>query len=193
MMSKKKKQKIKPETKMDIIEIRARRFFAMIIDWYITHMIVVIPITFYLRDGDYLKPYMFDLSHYSFSIGLFLGLFGIFVGIFYYIVIPTYLWKGQTIGKKLCKVKVVTEEREDINLVCMLKRELIGASLLEGGIVVTSSYIRKIIEFFGFMQVAQILQYIAYGLTLISIVYAYFNKKSQSFHDKIAKTIVIKN
>ena len=24
-------------------------------------------------------------------------------------------------------------------------------------------------------------------------VYAYFNKKSQSFHDKIAKTIVIKN
>lgn len=192
-MSKKKKQKIKPETKMDIIETRVRRCVAMIIDWYITHMIVVIPITFYLRDGDYLKPYTFDLSHYSFSIGLFLGLFGIFVGVFYYIVIPTYLWKGQTIGKKICKVKVVTEEREDINLSCMLKRELIGATLLEGGIVVTSSYIRKLIEFFGFMQVAQILQYIAYGLTLISIIYAYFNKKSQSFHDKIAKTIVIKN
>lgn len=192
-MSKKKKQKIKPETKMDIIETRVRRCVAMIIDWYITHMIVVIPITFYLRDGDYLKPYMFDLSYYSFSIGLFLGLFGIFVGVFYYIVIPTYLWKGQTIGKKICKVKVVTEEREDINLACMLKRELIGATLLEGGIVVTSSYIRKLIEFFGFMQVAQILQYIAYGLTLISIIYAYFNKKSQSFHDKIAKTIVIKN
>ena len=88
IMSKKKKQKIKPETKMDIIETRVRRCVAMIIDWYITHMIVVIPITFYLRDGDYLKPYMFDLSHYSFSIGLFLGLFGIFVGVFYYIVIP---------------------------------------------------------------------------------------------------------
>ena len=63
----------------------------------------------------------------------------------------------------------------------MLKRELIGATLLEGGIVVTSSYIRKLIEFFGFMQVAQILQYIAYGLTLISIIYAYFNKNHNLF------------
>lgn len=31
-MSKKKKQKIKPETKMDIIETRVRRCVAMIID-----------------------------------------------------------------------------------------------------------------------------------------------------------------
>lgn len=111
-MSKKKKQKIKPETKMDIIETRVRRCVAMIIDWYITHMIVVIPITFYLRDGDYLKPYMFDLSHYSFSIGLFLGLFGIFVGVFYYIVIPTYLWKGRTIGKKYAKSKLLLKKEK---------------------------------------------------------------------------------
>ena len=47
---------------MDIIETRVRRFVAMIIDWYLTNMLAVIPITFYLRGNDYLKPYMFDLT-----------------------------------------------------------------------------------------------------------------------------------
>lgn len=191
-MSKKKKQKIKPESKMDIIEIRVRRFLAMIIDWYLTHMIAVIPITFYLRNGDYLKLHLFELTNYSFSTGLLLGLYGLFVGIVYYLIIPTYLWNGQTLGKKICKIRVVTLQRENVNFSCMFLREMIGATFLEGGIVITSTYIRKIIGLFGFSEIAQILQYIAYALTLISIGYAYFQSQTQSFHDKLAKTIVIK-
>ena len=54
----------KNRNNMDIIETRVRRFVAMIIDWYLTNMLAVIPITFYLRGNDYLKPYMFDLTHY---------------------------------------------------------------------------------------------------------------------------------
>ena len=34
-------------------------------------------------------------------------------------------------------------------------------------------------------------KYIAYGLTIASIVYAYFQPLSQAFHDKIAKTVVV--
>ena len=58
----------KNRNNMDIIETRVRRFVAMIIDWYLTNMLAVIPITFYLRGNDYLKPYMFDLTHFQYSL-----------------------------------------------------------------------------------------------------------------------------
>ena len=44
-----------------------------------------------------------------------------------------------------------------------------------------------------YSQIATYWQYLTYIITIISIIYAYFNKQSQSFHDKIAKTIVIKD
>ena len=91
-MKKNKIKNNKNRNNMDIIETRVRRFVAMIIDWYLTNMLAVIPITFYLRGNDYLKPYMFDLTHYDFSIGLALGLYGILIGIIYYIFIPTYFF-----------------------------------------------------------------------------------------------------
>ena len=48
--------KKKVTNKNDIIELRVKRFLAMVIDWYLTNMLAVIPITFYFRNGDYLKP-----------------------------------------------------------------------------------------------------------------------------------------
>lgn len=60
-MKKNKIKNNKNRNNMDIIETRVRRFVAMIIDWYLTNMLAVNPITFYLRGNDYLKPYMFDL------------------------------------------------------------------------------------------------------------------------------------
>ena len=58
----------KNRNNMDIIETRVRRFVAMIIDWYLTNMLAVIPITFYLRGN------------------------GVLIGIIYYVFIPTYLF-----------------------------------------------------------------------------------------------------
>lgn len=186
------KKKMSQETKTDIIETRMRRFVALIIDWYITNMIAVIPITFYFRKDNIFNAEMFELSQFPFQISIFLAVFGICVGILYYSIIPSFVWKGQTLGKKICKIKVVNETREDVSFLQMIKRELIGATFLEGGIVITSAYMRKIIALCQYIQVAQILQYIAYGLTLLSILYAYFQNNSQSFHDKIANTFVIK-
>ena len=177
---------------MDIIETRVRRFVAMIIDWYLTNMLAVIPITFYLRGNDYLKPYMFDLTHYDFSIGLALGLYGVLIGIIYYVFIPTYLFKGQTLGKKICKIKIIKENNESINLKDMMLRELLGASLLEGGMIIIPTYIRKILPLFKLTMIVDPLKYIAYALTIGSIIYAYFQANTQSFHDKVAKTIVVK-
>ena len=178
--------------KTDIIEVRMKRFFAMIIDWYLTNMFAVLPITFYLRDGDYLQPFMFDLSQYSFQTGFLLGLYGISIGLIYYLFIPSFIWKGQTLGKKICKIHVVSEKQEEITFKTMCIRELLGSILLEGGIVISATYIRKIMPLVGLSSFVTPLKYIAYALTILSILYAYFQPNSQSFHDKFAKTLVIK-
>ena len=190
-MSKKKKQKIKPETKMDIIETRVRRCVAMIIDWYITHMIVVIPITFYLRDGDYLKPYMFDLSHYSFSIGLFLGLFGIFVGVFYYIVIPTYLWKGQTIGKKIFGLKIVKNNEINIDLKTLLIRNGVGLILIEGTFYSCSIYFWELINIIFEASIASFALSILGIVSFISMFMSLLNSNHRMLHDYLSKTSVV--
>lgn len=184
---KKKKEQIR---NYDVLRVRMRRFFAMIIDWYFAQMIAVIPITFYFRGGDYLKASMFQLENYDFEIGLFLGVFGIVVGIIYYVLIPIF-WKGQTIGKKICKIKIVQVDGSPVKPFSIMIRELIGSTFLEGGIIIIATYIRRMLPLFGLTALVDPLKYIAYGLTIASIVYAYFQPLSQAFHDKIAKTVVV--
>ncbi len=184
---KKKKEQIR---NYDVLRVRMRRFFAMIIDWYLAQMIAVLPITFYFRGGDYLKASMFKLENYDFQVGLFLGVFGIVVGIIYYVLIPIF-WKGQTIGKKICKIKIVQVDGSPVRPLSIVVRELIGSTFLEGGIIIIATYMRRMLPLFGMVMLVEPLKYIAYGLTIASIVYAYFQPLSQSFHDKIAKTVVV--
>lgn len=176
----------------DIVKLRSRRFLAMVIDWYITNMIAAIPVTFYLRGNDYIKEYSFQLETYGMKTGMLLGLYVIAVGIIYYFIIPTFIFKGQTLGKKICKIVVVKENGDDVTIKNIFIREIIGATLIEGGIVVTATYLRKIIQLVGSISIVTPLKYLSYIVTLASIVYAYFNPLSQSFHDRLAKTIVIK-
>ena len=116
----------------------------------------------------------------------------IIIGIVYYVVIPSFVWKGQTLGKKLCKIQVIDQNANELTLQTILKRELLGAVILEGGIIITATYIRKLLPLFGLASFVTPLKYIAYALTIVSIGYAYFQPMSQAFHDKIANTLVIK-
>ena len=70
--NKTKEKKIKKISfsKYEITKIRMRRFWALIIDWYLTGMIVSLPVTFYLRGDSYLKSEMFNLTSYPLSVGL---------------------------------------------------------------------------------------------------------------------------
>ncbi len=192
-MAKNKKNRPVTMTKYEITNVRMRRFMAAVIDWYLTSMIVALPITFYLRGDSYLKSEMFDLTKYSFPIGLSLGIFGIVIGIVYYVLVPSFVWKGQTLGKRICKVKVTDIYGQDVSFKTIAIRELLGATIVEGGIVITAAYFRKLLPLFGLANLVEPLTYIAYAMTILSIGYAYFQPLSTCFHDKIAKTIVVKN
>lgn len=89
--NKQTKNKIQP---YDVVKLRTRRFVAMVIDWYITNMIAAIPVTFFLRGHDYIRTYSFDLNTYGLQTGLLLGIYVIITGIIYYLIIPSFIFKG---------------------------------------------------------------------------------------------------
>lgn len=186
------KKYVSTSSKLDIAEVRMRRFFAMMIDWYIAHMLSAIPITFYFRQGEYLQSEMFELTNYDFTTGLCLGLYGLVIGILYYVVVPSFVFKGQTIGKKICKVVVKRTNGTEVGFGRFCVRELIGATFLEGGIVLMASEVRGLLPLFGLGFIVQPWTYLAYGLTIVSVGYAYMHQNSRCFHDLLADTIVVK-
>lgn len=175
----------------DIVKLRIRRFIALFIDWYITSMIAAMPITFYFRENSYVVLEDFRLEHYSMDIALFIGLFALITGIIYYIIIPAFVFKGQTLGKKICKIKVIQQNQREVNLKTLIIREGLGSILIEGGILVTASYFRQLIQLFLSINILENWMYLTYIITLCSIAYAYFNTKTLCFHDIISKTMVV--
>lgn len=176
----------------DIAKLRMRRFVAMIMDWYITSMIAALPVTFYFRKESYVSATDFQLRSYDMDIAIFLGLFAVISGIIYYVFIPMFIFKGQTLGKKLLKIKVVKQDYSEVDTKTLLIREVLGSTLLEGGIVTTAIYLRQLLQLFIPFDILQPWTYLTYIVTIISIGFAYFNKDSLTIHDKIAKTILIK-
>lgn len=196
-MINKQKNKIKQKSYntdnvYDIGKLRARRFAAMIVDWYITSMIAAIPVTFYFNKEGYIDTTDFQLANYDLNVAIFLGMFAILTGIIYYVVTPMFIFKGQTLGKKLFKIKVVKQDNSEVDAKTILIREVLGSTLFEGGIVTTAIYLRQLVQLFVPFNIFKPWTYLAYIITIISIGIAYFNKDSLTIHDKIAKTILIK-
>lgn len=110
---------------------------------------------------------------------------------FYYLIIPKALFLGQTIGKRIFKIKVIQQNDTDVKWSTLFKREILGSTLLEGGITVTGTYLRQLLAYLmGFSF--KYLMYFAYIITILSIVFAYIKPGTLMFHDVIAKTKVVR-
>lgn len=191
-MNKKSNNRTSINNGYDIGKLRARRAAAMIMDWYITSMIAALPVTFYFNKESYISTDSFQLANYDLNIAIFLGIFAVFSGVIYYVIIPMFIFKGQTLGKKLFKIKVVKQDKSEVDAKTILIREVLGSTLFEGGIVTTAIYFRQLVQLFVPFNIFTPWTYLTYIITIISIGIAYFNKDSLTIHDKIAKTILVK-
>lgn len=191
-MNKKSNNRTSTNNGYDIGKLRARRAAAMIMDWYITSMIAALPVTFYFNKESYISADSFQLANYDLNIAIFLGIFAVFSGVIYYVIIPMFIFKGQTLGKKLFKIKVVKQDKSEVDAKTILIREVLGSTLFEGGIVTTAIYFRQLVQLFVPFNIFTPWTYLTYIITIISIGIAYFNKDSLTIHDKIAKTILVK-
>lgn len=105
----------------------------------------------------------------------------------YYIVYQIYN-DGQTIGKKLMKIKVVST-RDDLTMNQMIFRSCLSTPLVINLFsLFLISFVSKYTYFYGVLVVEALFSIIL----LVSICMAIFNKNGLALHDKLFNTEVVK-
>lgn len=105
----------------------------------------------------------------------------------YYVVFAT-LNRGQTLGKKLLKIKVVNKNNEKPSVINMLVRSLLIYN------IVSALYSVIFVNFLGvntFMKIYTIIGYAEYFIILVSFFMVTYKKDGRGLHDMIAGTSVI--
>ena len=107
-----------------------------------------------------------------------------------YYVVFQYMNKGQTIGKKLLKIKVVDKDtKEPISILKGLLRSFIILSILSGTLCILLLYILNRNNYFIGYSLILFLEGI---FTLTSIILVLYRKDGRGLHDMMANTIVVK-
>ena len=107
---------------------------------------------------------------------------------FGYFGIAAYLMKGQTLGKKLQRIRVVSNDDKEMNQHLFILRSVILTNLIP--------QIASIIAIFTLKQnnwitVETIIGYISLAMSLALIIVLIFRNDERSLHDLICKTKVI--
>lgn len=169
------------------------RIVAYFIDWYIASMIAGIPIVLITSFVKHTTDISQDLSKLPKNIALLAGTLAIIFYIGYYVVLELFVYKGQTFGKRIMKLKVVKEDGSDIDFWTIIKREAIGAMLIEGYIANSSSYLRQIISIGTGIDIMDIAVYLFGIISAVSILMGMASTRRRMLHDHIAGTCEISN
>lgn len=129
------------------------------------------------------KKYTYKLAKYSvFSTSISIGLTLIYFGVI------QYLLKGQTLGKKLLKIKVVKNKEGRLNIFNFLLRSFILNSLWAKLILVISVNFLTVNSYYTLNYYVTNVLYI---VELVILVMVFMNKDARGLHDVIASTKVV--
>lgn len=206
-------EKIESSLKKSNTDIKAmfsQRLLAFIIDIFILSIITALIISFipvnntasklydeqnkiledYI-DGNYnMEDYVnkmidieYDISKYT----VVSSLVAIVISLLYYVVYPCYN-DGQTIGKKILKIKVKKVNDKELSMNDLLIRSMINNSILLNIIcVILVLLLNKNL----YLTISSLFNSIQYLIMFISVILIAFSKSSQGIHDRIVKTEVV--
>lgn len=168
-----------------------KRLFAYVIDWYAASMLAGIPVVFiysiFFQDLEITQNITLLPMPYS----ILAGILAITVYLAYFIIVPLKIYPGQTFAKKIMNIKVVKNDNSDVDLITLLKREVIGVMIVEGYIAASSSYFHQIINILIGRDFNNIYVYLFGIITAVSMLWACASPQRKMFHDYIAKTKLV--
>lgn len=101
-----------------------------------------------------------------------------------YIIVPGFT-EGQTIGKKIMKIRVVNEDDTCVSIINLINRALLVDFL---GYLLITLIIINFISGFPYFIIATILGILQFLLVIISGFMILYNKKQKGIHDILTKT-----
>lgn len=165
-----------------------RRLGAYAVDWYLYSVILIGFNVFYSKVKGIEPTYFMTLECYEKSDTTIVMLLMLFIHFLIFVVLVKVL-NGQTLGKKLFKLRIVSTNNQPVTIFQLLLREFVGLILIEGSFSPISSYFRTYlaIHFYDIM----LLIGIWYLVSFVSLVIVRFNPNGKMVHDIIGKTKVI--
>lgn len=167
-----------------------RRLIAYFIDWYLVLIVmntVLIAAAYVLSGTVYVGS--LPLTYFDADVQLPLLLVLVCIEVLFYCVIPRFAWRGQTIGKKLLRLRVTRADGEPAGLPRLLLRDLVAVALIEGCFSPLSNYVRNYLMLFFERDIIQYTVWFSWGAGAISVLVLLFTKR-RMLHDFIAGTAV---
>ena len=207
-------EKIKKENKVkknhDIKAMFSQRILAFLIDLVLISVItsfitVFVPVNdtatkLYEEQNKVLEGYvegtvsmeeyvnqMVDLSYDISKQTVIVSIVTIVISLLYYVVYPCYN-NGQTLGKKLMKIKIKKIDESDLSMNDLLIRGMVNNSILVNIInVIFVLFLSKNI----FLSASSLVSVIQYLVLIISLIMIAFTRNARGLHDLAAKTEVV--
>ena len=119
------------------------------------------------------------------------GLLTLSVAVFYYVIIPAYIYKGQTLGKKLLGLKIVNDDYEDVSVKQIFIRQVVMILIVEGSIYTASNMLHQLLSVLINYNITTICNYVGIAISLISAIMVLFLKSKKALHDVVSHTLVV--
>ena len=108
------------------------RGVAYLIDWYVATMFAGIPIVLIGSIVNHTTSVSQDVSKIPAPYNILVALLAIVFYLGYFVILELYVYKGQTFGKRIMKLKVVKNDESDVDFKTILMREGLGIMIVEG-------------------------------------------------------------
>ena len=167
------------------------RGVAWVFDWYLCGVFAAVPISVLWMNINPDLPIQNGLNQFSNPYSYIAGIIAIIVCIFYYVIIPHYCWKGQTIAKKTLNIKIVKNDGTDVTFIDIFKRQILCLFFIDAYLTASTLFISQMIGLLFNNQLSQYFEYYLIIMTLISVGLVIFSRKKLSIHDLLSKTKVI--
>ena len=106
-----------------------------------------------------------------------------------YFIVFQYLNKGQTLGKKLMKIRIVNQEEKEPNIIQMILRTCITNEILPKIlIIIFVTFVSKN----NFLSIYSVITVLTYAFIIITVFMILYRKDKLGLNDIIAKTKVVK-
>lgn len=167
-----------------------KRGLSYLIDWYVGALCAALPISLVSQKlyGTMTKQNLLKIQQ---PYGAIAGVIGLLLALLYYIYIPYHVYKGQTLGKHICKIKMVQTDDQDVSLKSLILRQGVGIIIIEGALYSASTLWHQLVTLLIHVNVVTPLMYIGLAIGAISTVMVLFTKKHRAIHDYIGNTKVV--
>lgn len=183
-MNIKKKKNNQKDTQVSLV----RRALAFMIDWYIGSVLISLPALAILQQVNNDKNPVLEMRSLPFNFAIVAMLSSLIVAVLYYVVV-TYIFGGQTLGKKCLKIKICEYGKDKVGILTLLKRQLLGIILIEGSLYTITPLIWQVV-FYGNASYQQMLTWGYYAVTILSVLMLVFGKSKRMLHDYVGNTYV---